>query len=610
MVHLKYAIDMLLATVAIPLAFWFRLESLDALYFDIRLYGTGSFVIKIFILSYFGLHRQSWSKFSVRDGQKVIGAASVMILALLALGFFLKPYIVLPRSIPLLDGIFCLLSIGGVRFFARTWNDRIHFRHKNDKIEKVLFVGLEESAILVAQQMLRHPEAGLRPVGFLAIQLPLKNQTLMGLPILGGLEHLSRIVCQMEVEVLAVSTKADNVLQQVRKLSREGNVKYRLIPDIGELLEGKAFLENITDMNVFLRREPVSLDDQKISSYLVNQVVLVTGAGGSIGSEIVRQVARYHPQNIILLGRGENSLYQIEQELKWRYPKLSYSTIVADIRNLDKMGHIFDQYQPQVVFHAAAHKHVPMMEINPDEAILNNVQGTQNLLELCLKKQVRHFVHLSTDKAVHPSSVMGISKRLAEYLIQKTALRAQAGQFFTVVRFGNVLGSRGSVIPLFQEQIKHGGPVTVTHPDMTRYFMTIPEAAQLVVQAGGLNSNGTLFVLDMGKQVKILDLACEIIRLAGLEPHKDIPIVFTGTRPGEKLEEELLMEGEEKILDSPHPKIRAISGHLPPENLETLLEELYALAHKQEKALLLARLQQIFPTYHSEQGRVEQNIKI
>jgi len=286
------------------------------------------------------------------------------------------------------------------------------------------------------------------------------------------------------------------VVRRVVELAREGGVRHRIIPGIYEILSGKVSISQIREVDVedLLRREPARLNLEEIAGYLEGRVVLVTGAGGSIGSEIVRQVARFRPERVILLGRGENSLYQLERELERTWPELNWSTVVADVRDCRKMEYVFALYRPKVVFHAAAHKHVPMMELNPDEAVFNNVGGTKNLVELALQYGVERFVNISTDKAVNPTSVMGASKRVAEYLVEWAARRAKPGQVFVSVRFGNVLGSRGSVVPLFKEQIRSGGPVTVTHPEMTRYFMTIPEAAQLVLQAGGLGQNGAIYV--------------------------------------------------------------------------------------------------------------------
>ena len=313
-----------------------------------------------------------------------------------------------------------------------------------------------------------------------------------------------------------------------------------------EILSGNVLISQLRDVEVedLLRREPVEMDREGIAEYLRGKIVLVTGGGGSIGSEIIRQVANFMPGKVVLLGRGENSLYEFERELERACPALVHETVVADIRNREKLEQVFARFRPQVVFHAAAHKHVPLMEANPDEAVFNNVIGTKNLVDMALKFGVERFVNISTDKAVNPTSVMGASKRLSEFLVKWAATQAAAGQSFVSVRFGNVLGSRGSVVPIFKNQIRLGGPVTVTHPEVKRFFMTIPESAQLVLEAARLGENGCVYVLDMGEPIRIIDLARDLIRLSGFEPEMDIPITFTGLRPGEKLFEELLTPDE------------------------------------------------------------------
>jgi FlaA1/EpsC-like NDP-sugar epimerase len=379
-------------------------------------------------------------------------------------------------------------------------------------------------------------------------------------------------------------------------LAREANVAYRIIPGVFEILSGKVGISQIRSVSLedLLRRDPVKLETSQIAGYLEGRTVLVTGAGGSIGSEIVRQVCRFAPKKLVLLGRGENSVYLIQQELRRTYPEVDVEAVIGDVRDLTTLRRAFSSFLPQVVFHAAAHKHVPLMEDNPWEAIINNVRGTSNVVELCLEFEVERLVNVSTDKAVNPTSVMGASKRCAEFLVQRGAVRAK-GQFVSV-RFGNVLGSRGSVIPLFQEQIKAGGPVTVTHPDMTRYFMTIPEASQLVLQAGGLAENGAVYVLDMGEPVKIVDLAKDVIRLSGYEVGRDIEIKFSGVRPGEKLFEELLT-AEEGTSASKHTKIFIAKEVAMPSQFETNLEQLYTAAANQDGEGVRSMLKKLIPTF-------------
>ena len=331
-------------------------------------------------------------------------------------------------------------------------------------------------------------------------------------------------------------------------------VRMKTLPGVYELVDGKVSVKQLRDIQIedLLGREPVDLDLDQIGAYLAGQTVLVTGAGGSIGSEICRQITRFKPKAIILLGHGENSIFEIEQELKRRHPGQRTVAVIADVRDEHRIDRVFEEYKPDVVFHAAAHKHVPLMEANPEEALTNNVFGTRNVARSADSHGAKRFVMISTDKAVNPVSVMGMSKRAAEMVVQ--AIGSTSRTKFMAVRFGNVLGSRGSVVPMFRKQIAEGGPVTVTHPDMTRYFMTIPEAVQLVIQAGAMGKGGEVFVLDMGEPIKITRLAEEIIRLSGMEPGKDMEIVYTGVRPGEKLFEEILTT-EEVATATKHKKV-------------------------------------------------------
>jgi FlaA1/EpsC-like NDP-sugar epimerase len=359
---------------------------------------------------------------------------------------------------------------------------------------------------------------------------------LIGLPVLGGLDDLAAAARQTEATVLiiAMPSAGGTVIRQYVNAAREAGITARTVPGLYELLGGHVTTNQLREVSVedLLRRPPVALDQSSIAGYLRGQTVLVTGAGGSIGSELVRQLVRFQPGRLVLVGRGENSIFAIEQEMRRDWPEIEVVALIADVRQQRRLENIFQTHRPGVVFHAAAHKHVPLMEAAPSEAIHNNVFGTRNVAELCLKYGVARLVNISTDKAVNPTSVMGASKRVAEMVIAEAAGRAAPGQAFVSVRFGNVLGSRGSVVPTFLQQIRQGGPLTITHPDMTRYFMTIPEASRLVLQAGGLADNGTVYLLNMGEPVRILDLAQDVIRLSGAQ---DVEVVFSGVRPGEKL---------------------------------------------------------------------------
>jgi len=600
----KYALDLFLWTLAAPIAFWLRVENPWSQYRDALIaYTFLGLPVKALLIFAFGLYRQSWRKIGIRDLYTLVQVVGLGLIILSAVSFFIYPHRPLPRSVPLIESGLALLLLGGVRLLSRLLYEqkKVAGAQKNQQTKRVLIVGAGEAGTMIAREMLRHPEAGLVPVGFLDDDPSKKRQRFMGLPVLGGIDDLPSAVRKTQASevLIAIPSAPGRVVRRVVELARKESVNHRIIPGIYEILSGKVSISQIREVDVedLLRREPVRLNLDEIAGYLEGRVVLITGAGGSIGSEIVRQVARFRPRRVILLGRGENSLYRIEREIERNWPELDWRTVVADVRDRAKMEYVFSVYRPQVVFHAAAHKHVPMMELNPDEAIFNNVGGTKNLVELALKHGVERFVNISTDKAVNPTSVMGASKRVAEYLVQWAAHRANEGQVFVSVRFGNVLGSRGSVIPLFKEQIRAGGPVTVTHPDMTRYFMTIPEAAQLVLQAGGLGQNGAVYVLDMGEPVKILDLARDLIRLSGLEPEVDIEIVFTGIRPGEKLFEELLT-AEEGTVASRHEKIFvARNSGVPDGLLQDLLGKLFEAAAARDPEKIRAVLRELIPTY-------------
>lgn len=600
---LKYLTDLILWAVAVPLSFWVRLEGarLEATRYAplIPIYTILSVLVKAAAIYGFGLHRQSWRRVGVRDLFRLIWAVGVV--SVLTFGVVLVVSDGPPRSIPLLEGLLALVMMGGVRLLNRLWRERQQGGRSAGRAKRVLVVGAGETGTMVTREMLRHPEAGMAPVGFLDDDPVKQRQRLMGVPVLGSIDDLPDVVAGYRVgEVLvAMPSAPGSVVRHVVEMARFAGVSCRTLPSFNDIISGQVSISQIRDVDVedLLRRAPVELDLEKITGYLAGRVVLVTGAGGSIGSELVRQVAYFAPASLVLVGHGENSLFRIEHELARRWPDQPHDTVIADIQDREKLAHLFEVYRPQVVFHAAAHKHVPLMELNPDAAIFNNVGGTRNMVELALRFGVERFVNISTDKAVNPTSVMGASKRVAEYVVQRAGRQAAPGQALLSVRFGNVLGSRGSVVPLFKAQIKRGGPVTVTHPEMTRYFMTIPEAAQLVIEAGGIGENGRVYVLDMGEPVRIVDLAHDLIQLSGLEPGEDVEIVFTGVRPGEKLYEELLT-AEEKTEPSTHEKIFIARASAPPDDdLLPRLDALFEAAVRRDSAAIIVSLRALLPTY-------------
>jgi len=441
-------------------------------------------------------------------------------------------------------------------------------------------------------------------VGFVDDALAKQGLRVHGIPVLGTIELLPMIVKEKDIKliVLAIPSASGHEMRKLAEHTRGLGIPVKTVPGIFNLLGSQNWRPELRDISIedLLRREPVQLDQESLASVLEDQVVLVTGAGGSIGSEICRQISRFRPSRIVLLGRGETSLWVIERELRQAFPNQPLALELCDIRNPRRLGQVFERWHPSVVFHAAAHKHVPFLEMHPEEAVENNIFGTRNVLAAALALGVGHFVNISTDKAVNPTNVLGVSKRAAELLVAEASHKTPPQSRYVSVRFGNVLGSRGSVVPIFQDQIRRGGPVSVTHADMTRYFMTIPEASQLVLQAGLLGETGKVYVLDMGEPVRIVDLAKDMIRLSGLNPGEDIEIQFTGMRPGEKLYEELFYTAD-ATASAVHPKVyEAMLECRSSLQLTTLLqslEESLDLPQSERQMALLALFGKLVPSY-------------
>ena len=539
----------------------------------------------------FQLHRQNWVKVSFRDA-RAIGVAMVSAGAAASLLLVVAvPVANVPPSVPLIDTVLSMMGMLVVRGGARWLDDRSRMRYTTTrKFRNVLIVGAGEAGAMLVREMQRHPETGMRAVGFVDDDPAKVGRTISRVPVVGTLKQLPEALVHGSVdEILIAMPSADgrqlrSVIDRIRAANRD--VPYRIMPSLHDLLSGTVTVSRIREVGIedLLRRPPVKLDSDSILGYLQGKTVMVTGAGGSIGSELVRQICRFGPKRLILFGHGENSIYQLERELDRHWPEVSYASVIGAVQNVVRLDYLFRTMKPDVVFHAAAHKHVPLMELNPEEAVFNNVVGSRSLVDLSLKYGVSHFVNISTDKAVNPTSVMGASKRLVELVVANAARLAAPGQVFVSVRFGNVLGSRGSAIPVFKQQIKDGGPVTVTHPDMVRYFMTIPEASQLVLQASALGRNGETYILDMGEPVRVLDLARDLITLSGLDPDVDIAIEFTGVRPGEKMVEELMTE-QEKDGTTAHEKIFvACSIAVDPDALDATIKSLVDAALRSDGA--------------------------
>ncbi|MGM0836079.1 MAG: polysaccharide biosynthesis protein [Bacillota bacterium] len=519
------------------------------------------------------LYRKAWEYASVGELYIIIKIVTLSILFtatghLLILGGIQTRFLISTWFI-------YLVCVGGSRFAWRIIRDS--YLIKKESVKRTLIVGAGAAGRMVARQLLNNPASELQPVAFIDDDAKKKNLDILGIPVVGSRQDIADTVEKLAIDqiVIAIPSLHQKELHKIFLECGKTKAKTQTLPMLEDLMTGKVSVNHFRDVQVedLLGRPPVELDINSISETITNRVVLVTGAGGSIGSEICRQVSKFNPSKLILLGHGENSIYSIEMELKETYKntKIEFITEIADIQDSKKMNTVMEKHSPYIVYHAAAHKHVPLMERNPEEAVKNNVMGTKNVALAANWNNVHTFVMISSDKAVNPTSVMGATKRLAEMIIQD--LDKKSTTKFIAVRFGNVLGSRGSVIPLFKKQILVGGPVTVTHPDMIRYFMTIPEASRLVIQAGSLARGGEIFVLDMGEPVKILDLAKNLIKLSG-HSVEDIGIEYSGVRPGEKLYEELLNENELQERQV-YPKIHiGKTSQLYMSEIEVLLETL------------------------------------
>lgn len=569
-----------------------------------------SLLIKPAVFFGFGLYRRYWRYASINELWAIAGAVSAASGVMLLVYFGTQAWGVLPgaglpRSIPFIDALLTLMVVAGPRFSVRAIAER-NPREPVTSKRRVLLAGAGAAGALLAREMHNSQWLSLEPVCFVDDDSQKQRAVIYGVPVLGRLKDLPELARRLRIDevVIAMPSAPGLVIRAVRALCEEAQVEARIMPGIYELLSGQVSVNYLRHVQIedLLRREPVVIDADEVARMLAGRAVMVTGAGGSIGSELCRQIARSGPGYLILVGHGENSLFTIEAELRHRWPNVPLRVCVADIRDEARLGAIFEGRPPQLVFHAAAHKHVPLMEHNPAEAVANNVGGTQALLNLAERFGVERFVLISSDKAVNPTNVMGATKRVAELLVQSAA--ARTSRPFVAVRFGNVLGSRGSVVPTFREQIAHGGPVTITHPDMRRYFMTIPEAVQLVLQAatlGAPQSGGEVFVLDMGEPVRIVDLAKDLIQLSGLEVGRDIEITFTGLRPGEKLFEELFGGGE-TYQSTKHSKILTVTGARPfaAQELEAQVETLLDAARRGDESALRAGLRGLVPAYQPE----------
>lgn len=555
-------------------------------------------VVSIVILSICRCYRSLWRYAGEEELIAIVVACTLSIIItsliyiLIGINFLITFYV--------LNLILTTLLTGGSRLIYRTGSRLLIRVGLKERACRVLIVGAGSAGDIVIQELKNNPKLFKKPVGIVDDDIKKKGRRIHNIPILGMVKDIGVLVDKYNIDeiIIAIANISKQDKKNIIKICKKTKCRLRTIPGLYEIIDGIVDIKKIRDFQIedLLGREPIKVSLDKMSGYLENKVVLVTGGGGSIGSELCRQVAIFNPKQLIILDNYENNAYAIQQELIRKYgSSLNLITIIASIREEKRMDEIFNEYKPDVVFHAAAHKHVPLMEKSPSEAIKNNIFGTKNVATLSDKYKVKRFVLISTDKAVNPTSIMGATKRAAEMIIQ--TINEKSETEFVAVRFGNVLGSNGSVIPLFKKQIEEGGPITITHPDVIRYFMTITEAVQLVIQAGAMAKGGEIFVLDMGDPVKIVDLAENLIRLSGFEVNVDIDIKFTGLRPGEKLYEELLMS-EEGLTNTDHKKIfigKPIGFDI--EKCSRHLEVLKAIVDKEEVELIDAVMRELVTTY-------------
>jgi len=594
--------------IAPVIAFVVRFEELAWLGQNLRLvlpYILLTGPIRLIVFHSLGMYRRLWRHASIGDLRQILVAGGIAAVFAATIGFWLMPATQIsttrvPFSVVFIDAFLTTAAIAFPRLLARTIRLKNPRRRRSDPGRPALIVGAGDTAKLVAKELLANPHLGFEPIGFVDDDLTKQNHMLLELPIMGTLAAIKGIVEQHGVSelIIAMPSARGDVIRKVVRAGLDCGIPTLTVPSLPELITSKTNGASLREVEIqdLLRREPVETDLAAVAELATAETVLITGAGGSIGSELCRQIARLAPSRMVLLGHGENSIFDVLHELTVSFPDVAMMPVIADVRDRKRVAAIFTVYKPHAVFHAAAHKHVPLMEENVIEAITNNVFGTLNVVDAALEAGCEHFVLISTDKAVRPTSVMGATKRVAELIVQRAATKFERN--FVSVRFGNVLGSRGSVVPTFLRQIRSGGPVTVTHPEMQRYFMTIPEAVQLVLQAGALGRGGEVFLLDMGEPIRIVDIATDLIRLSGLTVGTDIEIKFTGMRPGEKLYEEMFFSAE-NVLTTDHPKVLRARNGILPEGIMRRIESLVSAAeseHPDEELRQLLR--NLVPDFH------------
>jgi FlaA1/EpsC-like NDP-sugar epimerase len=614
--HFVY-LDILLLAALPALAVGLQRESMSwpsDVAHAVAVYAVLALVIRLGVANLSGLYRCLWQHASISELQRILytsGVAGVATFALGAAGLTATGLasVRLAYGALALDALLATAALSAPRLLVRFTGRRTN-RSSNDR--RAIVVGAGAAGQLILRETRRNERLQFHVVAFVDDDPYKQQQLLGGVPVLGTLADLPSLISRLGAdEVIIAMTKArGSIVRRVVQAASDAGIQARTIPGFDDLISGRVNVSALRRVEIqdLLRRDPIVTDLSSVRELATGHTVLVTGAGGSIGSELCRQIAALEPATLVAVDHSENQIFEIDRELRQRFPKLALISIIADIRDASRVHSIVGRHRPHAIFHAAAHKHVPLMEENVVEAVTNNVLGTRNVIDAALDADTKHLVNISTDKAVRPTSIMGVTKRIAEKIVANAAVTENRN--FVSVRFGNVLGSRGSVIPTFLKQIAEGGPVTVTHPEMRRYFMTIPEAVQLVLQAGALSSGGELFVLDMGEPLKIADLARDLIRLSGLEEGVDIMVEYSGVRPGEKLYEEVLFGGED-VRPTNHPKVLRALGHSsdadPTAEVEALIRA--AVAQPATDGYLRDLLRSLVPEFAREDARTDPKLR-
>jgi FlaA1/EpsC-like NDP-sugar epimerase len=595
------SVQLALVVFANFFAFALRFEGdIPHLYWSLGLRGL-PLVCVIYAIGFwvFGLQRGLWRYVGFHDLKLIVGAGVASTFAVYAVFHPLLGWEAYPRSVILLTGLLSIILLGGIRFAVRVFREWLTI--VGPSATRVLIVGAGNAGEMLARDLKTNPGYNYKPVVFVDDNPQKRQGTIHGVPVAGTISEIPELVRRLAISeiIVAIPSATPLLMQRILAASEPCRMPIKTLPNVKQLLDNPVSMRRVRPMSLedLLQREPIKTDLQELHPLLEDRRVLVTGAGGSIGAELCRQIARYRPALLVLFERHENSLYALDLELREAFPQIKTLAALGDVAIPHRVTEIFQACAPDLIFHAAAHKHVPLMEHNPGEAVRNNIFGTRTVGEAALAAGVEQFVLISTDKAVNPANVMGASKRIAESLVQDMSRRGRTR--FSVVRFGNVLGSNGSVVPIFTEQIRRGGPVTVTHPEIKRYFMTIPEAVQLVLQASVMGQGGDVFVLDMGEQIRVADLARNMILLSGHVPDQDIKITYTGLRPGEKMYEELF-DSDERVEPTPHEKIKRAVGRFAfePSILERHLRDLEAMLQRGDPEELVRQLQTMVASYN------------